>query len=266
MQYTPHGSDPTALEEAVEIYNEQGALWISGLFDRGFVEAMAARYQRKYASRSEATLREKHAMVGDRRYMISVDVKAEFNSPALYANPSVMSVLSRLLGEHFVISSFGSVLAFPGADAQPVHCDYPPLYPNPEICVGLPPHAITLVVPLVDIDETTGGTAMWLGTHRQPNAGEELERLSQSESIEGAVCLQPKMGDAFLMDYRLIHAGSANRSNETRPIMYIVYSRPWFREDLNFKEQLPIKITKKQFKKVPKSLRYLFASARLSHS
>ena len=72
----------------------------------------------------------------------------------------------------------------------------------------------------------------------------------------------PKLGDVYLMDFRLIHAGTANQSDQARPILYLVYSRPWFREDLNFDEQPPIRISRKQYQRVPSEYRHLFASAR----
>ena len=254
--------DEKRVELAANIFDQQGAVWMEGLLDRDFVAEMAARYRNKYSTLSESKLRRRHAMVGDRRFMITLDLKGEFNSPALYANPTILDLLTGFLGDQFLISSFGSVIAFPGAENQSVHCDYPPLFESEQITRSLPPHAVTLVVPLIDINEETGATAMWLGSHRREGARGELERLSSSQSLEGSHSLHPKMGDMFLMDYRLIHAGTANRSSQARSILYIVYSRPWFREDLNFSEQAPIKLSSKQFKKIPKPLRYLFAASK----
>ena len=88
-----------------------------------------------------------------------------------------------------------------------------------------------------------------------------MTELVESGSFHGSVAPKPKLGDAFLMDFRLIHAGTPNVSDIARPILYIVYSRPWFREDMNFDEQPPINLSPKQRKKVPKKLRYLFANA-----
>lgn len=245
---------------AVDLYSQHGVLWIEDLLDRDRVENLSAYYHRKYATLSKPQLAASHAMVGDRRYMITAAIKGPMNDPELYANPKLMPILNQLLDPGFVISSFGSVLAFPGAAAQSVHFDFPPLYQDEAVCAALPPHAITLVIPLVDITSDTGSTAVWPGSHNRTGSRDELERLVESGAMDGSVCPTPKMGDAFLMDFRLIHAGTPNVSDSPRPILYIVYSRPWFREDMNFQEQPRINMSDKQLKKVPKKLRHLFAT------
>ena len=193
--------------------------------------------------------------------MIATEIKGKLNDPVLYANDRLMPVLQDLLGNGFVVSSFGSVIAFPGAQSQPVHFDYPPLFESEATCATLPPHAITLVVPLVDLTETTGSTSLWLKSHTSAGARLKLQELVESGSSEGAVFPLAKMGDAYLMDFRLIHSGMPNNSSIARPILYIVYSRPWFNESMNFAEQPRINLSRKQYRKIPKAWRHLFESA-----
>ena len=61
-----------------------------------------------------------------------------------------------------------------------------------------------------------------------------------------------------MMDYRLIHGGMLNDSETIRPILYLVYSRPWFRDGFNFTSQPAVQISKKQRKKVPERWQGLF--------
>ncbi|MGB7342802.1 MAG: phytanoyl-CoA dioxygenase family protein [Pirellulaceae bacterium] len=262
MNYRIELGDDNACD-AVETYLQHGALWIENLFPRRFVQQLSKVYVRKYASLSIEQLGARFAKVGDRRYMVATEIKGKFNSPDLYANSRLMPVLTRLLGRHFIISSFGSVIAFPGAAAQSVHFDYPPLYEDEATCATLPPHAITMVVPLVDLSLKNGSTAMWLGSHKSISARQQLQDLAESGSMAGSVFADARMGDAYLMDFRLIHAGMPNQSEIARPVMYIVYSRPWFDESMNFDEQPRINLSRKQLAKMPKELRYLFASATL---
>ncbi len=243
------------------MFHQYGALWIENALPREFVRGLQEAYAAKYISQGKAKLRKRYAVVGDGRFMITVTVKQPFNATILYANPKLMPLLQDLLGNDCTISSFGSVVAFAGAEAQSVHFDYPPLFESEQICASLPPHAITLAVPLVDLDETTGSTAIWEGSHTRVGSRDELRTLADDSSWQGSTIPFAKMGDVYLMDFRLIHGGTANRSDHDRPILYIVYSRPWFREDLNFDEQPPIKISRKQLGRVPKDLRYLFSSA-----
>ncbi len=256
---------PSTTKKAASLFRQHGALWIEKALPPDFVRTLRQAYAEKYASLSPRKLRKRHASVGDGRFMITVTVKRPFNSPTLYANPHVMPILTDLLGLDCTISSFGSVVAFAGAGAQSVHFDYPPLFESEQLCAALPPHAITLVVPLIDLDETTGSTAIWEGSHARVGAREQLDRLAREKSWDGSVMPLPKLGDVYLMDFRLIHGGTANHSDHDRPLLYIVYSRPWFREDMNFDEQPAIKISRKQLKKTPQHLRYLFSAAASGH-
>lgn len=249
------------LDNATGLFTTHGALWIENAFPREFIDELRKAYAERYISLGKAKLRKKHAVVGDGRFMITLSIEAPFDNVALYANERLLPVLQRLLGAGCVISSFGSVVAFAGADAQSVHFDYPPLFESEQTCAALPPHAITMVVPLIDLDESTGTTAIWEGTHTKVGAREQLQQLAADESLAGAVMPYAAAGDVYLMDYRLIHAGTPNTSETERPILYIVYSRPWFREDMNFTEQPAINITKQQLKTIPKSHRHLFALA-----
>ena len=42
-------------------------------------------------------------------------------------------------------------------------------------------------------------------------------------------------GDAVIFDSRLLHAGSANRSGERRPILYYVYGKSWYTKEVHRK-------------------------------
>ncbi len=251
--------DASLQQQAVDRFREHGTLWLENVLAADFVNCLREAYTDRYLSLSRKTLSKRYAVVGDKRFMITVKIKPPFNSPALFANPIVMPIMERLLGSDCTISSFGSVVAMPGAGPQSVHFDYPPLFESEAVCASLPPHAITLVVPLVDLDTETGTTAIWEGSHSQAGSREQLQRLAKEESFAGATMPFAKIGDVYLMDFRLIHAGMANRSAIARPILYIVYRRPWFHEDRNFCEQPALRISPKQLKRIAKQHRGLFS-------
>ena len=253
--------NPSTHRDAIEKFDRWGALWIENLLAPNFVDELQAAFMDLYGRLSEKQLQQRHAKVGDSRYMITVKIKPPFDSVALSANPMLMPLFQHFLGEPCVISSFGVVVSFPGAAKQSVHFDHPPLFESESVCQGLPPHAITLVVPLVDLDENTGSTAIWEGSHRASGSRQRLQNLRDHSTLEGSEVPLPKRGDVYLMDLRVIHAGTANISLIARPILYIVYSRPWFNEEANFPEQRPIDLSKKRFKKLNKSQQQLFARA-----
>ena len=259
-EQTCESLDPATEKLAIEQFRTHGALWIKSVFTRQFVQNLADAYEAQYTSQTPAELRKRHAVVGDQRFMITVTIKPPFNDPRIFANPMLMEILWTLLGHDCVLSSFGSVVTFPGAEDQAIHFDHPPLFEDEAQCASLPPSAITVVIPLVDIEESTGSTAIWEGSHADSDARKQLRGLMENPSWEGSVHPLAKMGDVYFMDYRVIHGGMANESDHARPILYLVFSRSWFRDAYNFSDQPPIQFAPKEYKKIPKSLRKMFAS------
>ena len=97
--------------------------------------------------------------------MITVDVKDEFNNLELYANSFLYSLMQKVLGNDFILGSYG-VVALPGAEHQHVHSDRPSLFSN-EIDAKIPSFVVTAVIPLVDLTQKTGSTRVWKQSHHQ---------------------------------------------------------------------------------------------------
>ncbi len=251
---------PKSIRLASELFQEQGFIWLKDALPKQLVQSVQEEYQRKYVNSSVGFSK---AGVGDKRYLITVTVESLFNNPALYAAPMFYPLLVKLLGEDCVIDSFGSVCAYPGAKAQKIHADNPPLFESDEVCARIPCYALTVVVPLIALNQTVGTTAVWEKSHRHEQYADHIKMLREKEDFENATWLTPDVGDIYLMDYRLIHAGTPNLSHEPRPILYIVYSRPWFVDAYNFgeKRERAVKISKEEFAKVPESYRHLFKGA-----
>jgi ectoine hydroxylase-related dioxygenase (phytanoyl-CoA dioxygenase family) len=68
-----------------------------------------------------------------------------------------------------------------------------------------------------------------------------------------------ELGTVLLMDYRLLHAGTENRSSRVRPILYNEYCRPWFRDSRNYFKQEPLRMSRAIYERVPDDLKSLFA-------
>jgi ectoine hydroxylase-related dioxygenase (phytanoyl-CoA dioxygenase family) len=51
----------------------------------------------------------------------------------------------------------------------------------------------------------------------------------------GNVAVTAAAGDAILFDYRLRHRGLPNKTSDVvRPLVYITYAKPFFRDEANF--------------------------------
>jgi ectoine hydroxylase-related dioxygenase (phytanoyl-CoA dioxygenase family) len=107
----------------------------------------------------------------------------------------------------------------------------------------LPPYALNVFVPLLDIAEDLGPTEFWLASHCTDDARQTFlkeqsalgyEKLLEKKNIIGPLL---QAGDALIYDYRICHRGTSNLSKAVRPMLYLLYARPWFKEHLNFGTQ-----------------------------
>lgn len=240
------------LERAVRLFKADGALVLENVFPADFIEelheAFITRYSEYFAHRSYANA----LNVGNKRTMVTVRIEDPFNASYFYANPLVYQIVREVLGADFILNGFGGVVSLPGAEQQKLHRDSPPLYGEygeNDIEARLPCFGLTVVVPLVNLNEVTGSTRLYQGTHRLP-----------WKSVPYVVPDDPviPVGSCFLMDYTLVHGGMPNRSDRVRPIMYNIYSRPWFRDAYNYKQQQAVAISQKELEQVPEEYRHLF--------
>lgn len=124
----------------------------------------------------------------------------------------------------------------------------------------LPSHAIGLLIPLIPFTEKNGATRLWPGSHRNNKNVKEYEiDINYFDSVAD-------IGSAILMDYRLVHQGLPNISNEIRPLLYINYSANWYFDPNNFKKQTPLKMDDVLFEQVPDEVKPLLIRRNLYKS
>lgn len=217
----------------------------------------------RYATRERAEVEKTCLKVGTERYMFSIQLQPPFLDPDIYASPVVLPIIRDLLGQDCILQSVGAVCAYPGAPAQNVHRDHEPLFAEAGgLNAFFPPFAIHVVIPLVDLDEQTGTTALWERSHRIRSAREEqaIEREAL-QRFEGAILPHTRLGDCYFMDYRLRHTGTPNHSDRPRPILYLVYTRRWFLDRRNYDLQSPLMITRGEYENIPQAYHGLFLTA-----
>ena len=159
-----------------------------------------------------------------------------FDHPSLGVEALWLPLVHRVLGENAVEISRGIVCTEPGTTAQRIHADGPPLFP--EMTAGVPCHAVTVFVPLVDQTVLNGATSFYPGTHHTDLTSSALrtegEQPGTSSGAGVRVQLELLAGSAVLFDYRLFHNGEANKSAVRRPLLCFVYARSWWHDTINF--------------------------------
>ena len=144
------------------------------------------------------------------------------------------------LGEDAVLRRRGLVVGLPGAEDQKYHADAPRVPPDvwaehESTAEVQPAHSLVVFLPLCDLNEENGPTAFLPGSHqRWTSDALEAEADAPGSSTAGAPAIMDvHAGDAIIFDSRTQHAGGANRSKHARPILYLVFARPWFDEAMH---------------------------------
>lgn len=207
-----------------------GYVQIAGAYKPSFLQGLAQEIEVRCKGLSKSQM---GLEVGDKRFMLPLRLDGPFSDPKLYANPVLLNFLYKLLGKDMLIANITCVTAFPGAAKQHYHHDHPTLFDDaPAQASALPCYAITVSIPLVALTPQTGTTAMLRGSHRQ----------AKKPPARHAEFPYTELGDVYAMDYRMAHFGTANKTNKPRPIIYIVFARPWFVDGYNFDEQPPVNL------------------------
>ncbi len=164
-------------EEADRVFRLMGFAVIENAIPIDVIESAKRVFLERFEPYFDGNDHEDALTVGHRRVMLTVPLEPPFDDPRLFAPPCVLHVLRGLLGKRFVLGGFGAVAALPGSELQHRHTDHPRLFGDDQLDNLLPPYAITVITPLIQLTEATGTTHMWVGSHRMPR---ELAKLGQS--------------------------------------------------------------------------------------
>jgi ectoine hydroxylase-related dioxygenase (phytanoyl-CoA dioxygenase family) len=159
-------------------------------------------------------------------------------------------LFERLLGKDYILGSLGAVISLPGATLQQLHSDGGDLFDdNMKSSITIPAYAITMGIPLIEMNTTTGTTRMFQKSHH-----------ALSSSVDRQKGIDPiiKTGSCVLFDYRLQHQGTPNVSDSIRPLLYNIYYRPWFRDSFNYSKQAHLLVSEEEATKIPAELHGLF--------
>lgn len=238
------------LLKAKDLFVLNGVLLVKNVFFLDFIKILQKSFFKKYKSYFYDKKHTDALKVGDKRFMITVNLQHPFNTYYLYANPHIFPIVQQILGENCILNSFTSVVSLPGSKDQNPHHDHPQLFDDDTINTSIPCYVVDLMIPLVEMNKINGSTRVFCGSHKVS--------FENGKRMASYVPVVP-IGSCILMDYRIYHGGTANCSKHVRPLLCINYSRPWFRDCANFDKQPTIKMSKKEYKKVPEAYRKLFS-------
>lgn len=245
----------TTAAAAYEAMNALGCVILRGVYDTAQIDALKAEFDAQWGgldepamqARSEAPPPNPLLKVGGKRYEILLNLKGAFAEPSLFGSALLCKFLFPMLGPGMKLSGMTAVVSHPGSNIQHIHRDHPPIFFEPGLNAALPPYGINVSVPLIDVDAQTGPTALALGSHRWP-----VEREGKVEELVAAEFLR---GDCILIDYRTLHTGLPNQSLKARPILYMVYTRAWFFDEVNHRARPSLNMSEAEYLALPEPVR-----------
>ena len=225
--------EPETLALLIEQFNRHGAVQLDEVFEPDFIASLQTHFEQKYGRHFHDGHHPHALRTGDKRYMLTLELDEAFGDPEMIASGLLMPFVRSLLGDDCIMTTYTAVISLPGAKDQFMHKDFPPLFEEKGWKLKVPSWSVQAIVPLVPMDEQTGGTAIWKGSQHM---GESRAR----KQAEVHVPVVP-LGSVLLVDYKTAHAGRANQSDQVRPIVCLAYARPWFRDVINHRKQPPLR-------------------------
>lgn len=170
--------------------------------------------------------------VGHRRFLVPIDLSGGFGDPGIYAHPLVVALVRAILDRDAILEAYGAIVSLSGSRQQHMHRDSPLLFNN-DISPLLPAHALTFGLPLLEMNDVHGTTALFPGSHRWRDRNDRA--LPELPVVP--------IGSCVLWDFRLFHGGTPNRSDTPRPLVYASYARRWYQDPVNFAKATQRRLT-----------------------
>jgi len=259
MRITPSGEERSAgafssatIEKASHHMRSDGTLIVEDIINPALIVNAREAFLERYDRYLHGLAHDDALEVGERRLMITVDLDPPFDRRELFANSWLFSLLSAVFEGDFILDAYGVVCSLPGAPEQHVHQDGGDIFAQAGLDRLLPIIAVTVGIPLLEMNGFHGTTKVWPGSHRDETRA--LTEMGEEPRIREGSCV--------LWDYRLRHAGTANQSTAFRPLLYMTYCRSWFMDHKNYTKQVALRAPKAFLAKLPEDLRQLLARAR----
>lgn len=213
-----------AVADAAVAIRRDGAVAVEGVWPGETVDRLREVVLSQHPEFTDpAALRDYLGTRGE-RFIAPVTVTNAVRSAGVLDSPALEELCGTLLGEDFVYEAFGILMVYPGVKAQGAHRDGAALFPETGLDRILPPSALTIAIPLVDVDADFAPTGVAVGSHRV---------LADTEDVR----LEPvelRRGDMAVWDFRVVHSGLANRTDRSRPALYLTACRPFWIDHRNF--------------------------------
>src|SRR4051794_20211901 len=202
-----------------------GIIGLKGAFDRAWAvrmrEDIDALFEEARSVPGGALPR------GPQRFYVEVHPERARGFVDIATHPWFIAVCEAVLGPDYRIVEVGFDIPFPGAADQPWHRDFA----SPEATLrGRRLNSLAFNLTAIDTTREMGPLEIALGTQwddlTQYPKGMFPARELWSRYEQRKVEKMPQMGDIAARSALTIHRGTANRSNEARPVLVVGVDAP----------------------------------------
>jgi hypothetical protein len=243
---------------------EQGydtAQIMGGLYGDGIIACKGA-FSREWATRMREDIEMLFAEAqqvpggalprGPERYYVEVHPERVRGFVDIATHPWFVAVCEAVLGPDYKIVEIGFDIPFPGAADQPWHRDFP----SPEATLkGRRLNSLAFNLTAVDTVPEMGPFEIALGTQWDDLSGHPNGMFPPKELYpryrERMVRKMPQMGDMSARSALTIHRGTANRSDQSRPVLVVAADAP----DANNAAHHDLQITRAYRDSLPERVR-----------
>ena len=217
--------DDTRRAELVETLTTDGIIGLKGAFAPEWADVLGEDVM---AAFEEAKVRPGGAIGrGPQRWYVEVHPEQIRGFADLAGHPWIVQVATEVLGADYEIVEVGFDIPFAGALDQPWHRDFP-MGDYTRRLKKL--NSLAVNVTCVDTTDDMGPFEIAPGT--QWDDSEEFDhgmfppRSHYPRYVERAVRKYPQRGDISIRSALTIHRGTANRSNQARPVLVVGVDAP----------------------------------------
>jgi hypothetical protein len=227
-----------------------GIIGLKGAFSIGFADRMREDIEALYAQARQV---EGGALPrGPQRWYVEVQPERISGFVEIVTHPWFVSVCEAVLGRDYRIVEVGFDIPFPGAADQPWHRDF--LFPE-AMRSGRRLNSLAFNLTAVDTKPEHGPFEIAPGTQWDEFEGCPKgmfpPRHLWPRYVERAVQKMPQRGDISARSALTIHRGTANRSNEARPVLVVGADAP----DANNAEHHDLQVTRAYADSLPPRVR-----------
>ena len=217
----------TAIEKAATIFHRDGFVAIRDALTSDQLKFAQAGADRVIQEQTSAIALEE-ANRGFARY--SFNSQTHHPEWAMLIDlPNILPIIDHIWSStEYSCTGAGGDYSVPGAKIQPLHSDMADFFNDPlgQVTIrDVPAPFIVVNFLMVDFTKENGAIRFIPCTQRSRHPIPSLEE--EPEWMKNSIVCAPA-GTAIIRDVRCWHGGTANQSNQIRPMTSVGYFAPWF--------------------------------------